>query len=142
MTENQKIPNATRLLEPGAKELFMQRLEKNVSTYSQLKKMLDDLEAKADLLKADNLQIMQMLDINWAEFPNIGLQIQLIKPTKKISVDEAALIRLVGMEKVSMLRVVPVKAVEGGVNGGILPKEALGTILTEPGDEYTKITRL
>ncbi len=116
------------------------KLEQNMVAYYENSLAEKDIEAKQNILKKENLVILQELNIKSHNSANLRIEIRQAK--KKIGVDENKLIELIGQEKVTPMKRVPIEAVMAGIKDQTIPKEAISCILTIDQAPYTMIKSL
>jgi hypothetical protein len=120
---------------------ILNTLYENVAEYYKLQQEAKEITKRSDLLKIQNLALMENLDTTLIEFDDLGLKIEVVFPKKKVGVDVNALIELIGKERVEAMKIVPVEAVVDGIENKTVPEKAMDCIITHPGKEYTKVTK-
>lgn len=118
-------------------------LAKNMTRYIELKKLIEKYEEEQGELKKQNLDFVKTLGLkkgDYAQFEEIGLQIQLIEMVNKEGLDEDGLVKTYGKEKTDYLWAIPIKAVELAIKMKKLPPEADDFIKKGEPIQYTKIT--
>ncbi len=119
---------------------LIEKLEQNMIAYHSNSIVEKELEAKQNILKKENLAILQELNIKSHNSSNLRIEIRQAK--KKIGVDENKLIALIGQEHVDPLKRVPIEAVMAGIKDGTIYKNAIDCILTIDQAPYTIIKSL
>ncbi len=119
---------------------LIEKLEQNMIVYHDNSIVEKELEVKQNILKKENLAILQELNIKSHNSANLRIEIRQAK--KKIGVDENKLIELIGQEKVTPMKRVPIEAVMAGIKDQTIPKEAISCILTIDQAPYTMIKSL
>ncbi len=119
---------------------LIEKLEQNMVAYHDNSIIEKELEAKQNILKKENLAILQQL--NMKSHNSASLRIEIRQAKKKIGVDENKLIELIGKEHVDPLKRVPIEAVMSGIKDGTISKNAIDCILTIDQAPYTIIKSL
>ncbi len=117
---------------------LIEKLEQNMIAYHDNNIVEKELEAKQNILKKENLAILQQLNIKSHNSNDLRIEIRQVK--KKIGVDENKLIELIGKEHVDPLKRVPIEAVMAGIKDHSIPNKAIDCILTIDQAPYTMIT--